>query len=504
MIREYAYDAHAHLASIRQRDGAGTRAIAYAYDASGRLIASQHGAQRHDYRFDPAGNRLDVTTPDGTLSAPADDDWARTVARNLRDPEFNLLGNSKDGRPTPNTAHWPDNRVTDLAGVSSRFDGAGNLVERSLADGTQLQLGYDGAHRLVALERIAPDGTRTQATYAYDALSRRIAKTVTTGHDTRTTRYGWDGERLVCEATETLTTTLLYEPAGFVPLLRIEQDRVEPEDDEDRENAREESALFAQMPTLLAAHGLVVPNPFKPEAPQARVSVFVTDHLGTPLRLVDHNGKTRWAAQSDDWAAVAEENGVRQPIRFQGQWVDEESGLYYNRYRYYDPRQGRYVTQDPIGLVGGMNKYAYVNGNPLRLTDPYGLQASGGGGGGSGPCFDFDKFANQIEENRSGTAADLATLAGAEAAGTMPKTPGELQGLGVPKSELNPCTSQMSRWSNRLGMRELRTFGRTAKGVALGAVATGALIFDGFYNWGVIGKAAWDATSLGGNCGCQK
>ncbi|PZA14086.1 hypothetical protein, partial [Parazoarcus communis] len=60
LIREYAYDAHAHLASIRQRDGAGTRAIAYAYDASGRLIASQHGAQRHDYRFDPAGNRLDV------------------------------------------------------------------------------------------------------------------------------------------------------------------------------------------------------------------------------------------------------------------------------------------------------------------------------------------------------------------------------------------------------------------------------------------------------------
>ncbi|MBR0566159.1 hypothetical protein J5J83_08525 [Azoarcus sp. L1K30] len=69
----------------------------------------------------------------------------------------------------------------------------------------------------------APDGTRTQATYAYDALSRRIAKTVTTGHDTRTNRYGWDGERLVCEATETLTTTLLYEPDSFVPILRIEQ-----------------------------------------------------------------------------------------------------------------------------------------------------------------------------------------------------------------------------------------------------------------------------------------
>lgn len=137
------------------------------------------------------------------------------------------------------------------------------------------------------------------------------------------------------------------------------------------------------------------------------------------------------------------------------------------------------------------------------FIDPHGLQASGGDGGlGSGPCFDFNQFTNQIEENRSSTAADLAALTATGAVGTMPKTPSELRGLGVPKSELNPYTSQMSRWSSRLGMRELRVIGRTAGGVALGATATGALIFDGFYNWGVIGKAAWDATSSGGNCGC--
>ena len=137
------------------------------------------------------------------------------------------------------------------------------------------------------------------------------------------------------------------------------------------------------------------------------------------------------------------------------------------------------------------------------MTDPLGLQASGsGGGGGSGPCFDFNKFADQVEQNRSSTASDLAALAGAEAVGTMPKTPDELRGLGVPKSELNPYTGQMSRWSSRFGVRGLRELGRTAGGVALGAVATGALIFDGFYNWGVIGKAAWDATSSGGSCGC--
>ena len=64
---------------------------------------------------------------------------------------------------------------------------------------------------------------------------------------------------------------------------------------------------------------------------------------------------------------------VTQPIRFQGQWHDEESGLYYNRHRYYDPQQGRYISQDPIGLHGGNNLYGYVT-NPTGMVDPLGLR----------------------------------------------------------------------------------------------------------------------------------
>ncbi|WP_368737419.1 RHS repeat-associated core domain-containing protein [Parazoarcus communis] len=62
-------------------------------------------------------------------------------------------------------------------------------------------------------------------------------------------------------------------------------------------------------------------------------------------------------------------------MRFQGQWIDEESGLYYNRYRYYDPTQGRYVTQDPIGLMGGVNLFAYPS-DPIVGRDPLGLRRS--------------------------------------------------------------------------------------------------------------------------------
>jgi len=82
----------------------------------------------------------------------------------------------------------------------------------------------------------------------------------------------------------------------------------------------------------------------------------------------------------------------------------------------------------------------------------------------------------------------------------MLKTPSELRGFG-PKDKLNPTTSQLSRWSGRLGTRALREIGRTAAGIAIGAAATGALVFEGFYDWGLIGKAAWDATSSN-DCEC--
>jgi RHS repeat-associated protein len=70
---------------------------------------------------------------------------------------------------------------------------------------------------------------------------------------------------------------------------------------------------------------------------------------------------------------VRNEKGVRQPIRFQGQYHDEETGLYYNRWRFYDPLQGRYITQDPIGLLGGMNGFSYPV-NPVKWVDPLGLR----------------------------------------------------------------------------------------------------------------------------------
>ncbi|WP_159514026.1 MULTISPECIES: RHS repeat domain-containing protein [Enterobacter] len=107
----------------------------------------------------------------------------------------------------------------------------------------------------------------------------------------------------------------------------------------------------------------------------AGVYHYVCDHLGTPLELRDVRGGVVWSAMLRSYGQVhhADTAGINQPLRFQGQYHDAESGLYYNRHRYYDPGVGRYLSPDPVGLDGGLNLYAYVP-NPLTWVDPLGLK----------------------------------------------------------------------------------------------------------------------------------
>ncbi|WP_428240557.1 RHS repeat-associated core domain-containing protein [Gynuella sp.] len=114
---------------------------------------------------------------------------------------------------------------------------------------------------------------------------------------------------------------------------------------------------------------------------------IIPDHLGAPYRLINNQSATvGW--EKRDFEIGASPYGdnrlfdgtslyvgyVQQPLRFPGQYADKETGLYYNWHRYDDPRTGRYVQSDPIGLKGGLNTYAYVRNDPVNFIDPTGLR----------------------------------------------------------------------------------------------------------------------------------
>ena len=121
------------------------------------------------------------------------------------------------------------------------------------------------------------------------------------------------------------------------------------------------------------------PESFKPVAmvQDDEIYYYHLDHLGTPRELTNEQGKIVWKAQYKTYGNVALKNveEVENNLRFQGQYFDEETGLHYNRHRYYDPSVGQFTTQDPIGLLGGVNNYQYAP-NPTGWVDPSGLKCN--------------------------------------------------------------------------------------------------------------------------------
>ena len=104
------------------------------------------------------------------------------------------------------------------------------------------------------------------------------------------------------------------------------------------------------------------------------------DHLGTPQTLTDESGTVVWTATYDPFGKTTinedpdnDGNSVTFNLRFPGQYEDQETGLHYNWNRYLDPKTGRYLTSDLIGLAGGPNTYTYVGNRPTRFIDRFGL-----------------------------------------------------------------------------------------------------------------------------------
>ncbi|VVM74736.1 hypothetical protein PS684_02956 [Pseudomonas fluorescens] len=335
---------HVYQSGREQQRQQGLLLSEYAYDDQGRLLAHAVGHQhdslyRRDYAYSANGNLAHIADSRHGQRTYGYDALDRLIrVRHSRDelpesfahdPAGNLL---MQDRPGP--SQIKGNRLLMQGDRHYDYDAFGNLIRERRGRGQKLvtEYRYDCQHRLIGL--IRPDGQT--ATYAYDAFGRRIRKTV----NGETTEFFWQGDHLVAESSENEYRSYVYEPGTFRPL------------------------------ALLDGKGPKKACPF----------YYQLDHLGTPQELTDYSGDIVWSAQYDAYGKVAAltlagEDYLNQPLRFQGQYFDGESGLHYNRHRYYDPRLGRYLTPDPIKLAGGLNQYQYVP-NPTGWVDPLGLNSN--------------------------------------------------------------------------------------------------------------------------------
>ncbi|EOJ6464046.1 RHS repeat-associated core domain-containing protein, partial [Escherichia coli] len=409
--RDYTWNDNGEL--IRISSPRQTRS--YSYSTTGRLTGVHTTAANLDIRIpyatDPAGNRLP-------------------------DPELH---------PDSTLSMWPDNRIARDAHYLYRYDRHGRLTEKTdlipegvirTDDERTHRYHYDSQHRLVHYTRTQYEEPLVESRYLYDPLGRRVAKRVwrrerdltgwmSLSRKPQVTWYGWDGDRLTTIQNDRSRIQTIYQPGSFTPLIRVETatgelaktqrrslaDALQQSGGEDGGSVvfppvlvqmldRLESEILADRVSeesrrWLASCGLTVEqmqNQMDPVyTPARKIHLYHCDHRGLPLALISTEGATAWCAEYDEWGNLLNEENphqLQQLIRLPGQQYDEESGLYYNRHRYYDPLQGRYITQDPIGLKGGWNFYQYPL-NPVQYIDSMGLASKYGhlnnGGYGARP-----------------------------------------------------------------------------------------------------------------------
>lgn len=380
----------------------------FRYDANGQLIRHSWIVQDHvfstEYRYGPDGRLRQRTLPSGRKLQ------YRPVGTAIdRGPSIIQAGVFKDtwlqdGRPSIGDSarfeHDKAGRITAIGGgsvgqiaianrrvgQSYRYDAAGRLqsIRSSLgaldyrydANGNRLsaavgssneRYGYaPRSNRLLAVEG------RHETAYSYDAAgnplrvanrryeydgSGRVARLHVDGRLAATYRYGPSGDRVsktVHAGARPATTFYIYEHHQLIA------------EADERGRIVREYLYRGHRPMAMWGHG--------------SLHRIVTNHIGAPVAMTNEAGSVVWRAQYEPFGAAAidedpDRDGrtVTLNLRFPGQYVDAESGTYYNVLRDYDPHTGRYLTSDPIGLAGGLNSFGYAGQDPVNAIDPLGL-----------------------------------------------------------------------------------------------------------------------------------
>jgi len=297
------------------------------YDTAGRLTEKQFGNDNG------LQNQLD------NQSQILQQSWTRNNATEINNYQYDVLGRlSQDGsnaenqfgydavgnrlsetQPSTNYGYQNNsNRLSEINGTTIQRDATGNTLD----DGKN-QYQYNAMNRLSGLIN---SQNNVQASYSYNYQGQRVRKQLS-GSQNEDIRfvYGLQGELLgEYQANGEIIREYLYQTEHGIAELVAER----------TENG-----------SLMYIH---------------------TDHLGTPRIATDQTQAVVWLWNSDAFGSTeanddpdGDSNSTTINHRFSGQYFDLESGLNYNYFRYYDPRSGRYVTSDPIGLGGGLNTYGY-------------------------------------------------------------------------------------------------------------------------------------------------
>ncbi len=337
----------------------------YVWDVNDRLkqiTDPEEGAWLFEH--DAFGNLAAAKYPDGTSE--------------LRMPD--AVGNLFKTKDRKDRQYGPAGQLLEANGTRYEYDAEGNLTKKTERNGAVWHYEWNAAGMLQRVVR--PDGDTV--TFTYDALGRRISKS----YREKTTRWVWDGNLMLHEWEEISRQSSVRSPQSGENIETGSLIKIRRRDEQI-------VASTSHAPTAVAKTGLQTddwrpqtdittwlfePETFSPLAKLVNGKQYgiVTDHLGTPVGMYSRTGEKVWEMDLSIYGAVRNMEGWREacPFRYPGQYEDVETGLYYNRFRYYDGEMGGYLSQDPIRLDGGRQFYSYVKDVNTWL-DEYGLAPHG-------------------------------------------------------------------------------------------------------------------------------
>lgn len=342
----------------------------YAWDVNDRLkqiVDPVNGIWKFEH--DASGNLILAQYPNGTFE--------------YRMPD--AVGGLFRNKDRSDCKYGPAGQLLESNNTRYHYDADGNLIQKNEANGATWRYEWNANGMLHRV--IRPDND--SVIFTYDALSRRIAKT----YRDRTTCWVWDGNvplhewvEIKAYSSEQNHTSTPGPSEGSAIKIRKHDDHLSTTSARIPLPSDISVAKTDEFEVISPDGASIVTWVFEADSfsPLAKLNgkdqwSFVSDHLGTPVGMYDRSGKKIWDMDLSIYGEVQQMQGWREacPFRYQGQYEDIETGLYYNRFRYFDPESGIYISQDPIGLDGNnLNFYAYVR-DVNGWIDVFGLDCPG-------------------------------------------------------------------------------------------------------------------------------